>query len=480
MNAQATIQQMMNDPAMMRAVQKELSGRRLSNFIKTFWKYLDPAPYSHGMHIDCICDHLEAVLRGEILRLLITMPPRHMKSIAVAVAFPAFAWQYDPSLQFLFASYAHTLSIRDSTKCRRVIESPLYQDYWGDKFQLTSDQNTKIRFDNDKGGYRIASSVDGAITGEGGDIILVDDPHNVRQAESVAQREAVLAWWDEAMSTRLNNPKTGRMVIIQQRVHENDLAGHVIEKGGWVHLNLPARFEADEPCITPIWKDPRTYEGELLWPERFGKDEMITLETALGPYGAASQLQQRPTPREGGLFMADRLIIHENAIGMVPENGWVRFWDKAGTVLAGAYSVGVKMGKTKDGKYIVGDVIRGQWSSEVRERIIKQTAEMDGVNCAVGVEQEPGSGGKESAENTVRNLAGFYVIVDRPTGNKEIRAYPFSSQVNMGNVILQRAPWNKTYLNEVRMFPNSRYKDQVDASSAAFKHLTAKRVTGGW
>jgi predicted phage terminase large subunit-like protein len=476
----AQVGAMFGNKKVMQAVQKELATRKLRSFIKTMWRYLDPAPYIHGWHIDCICEHLEAVLAGDIRRLLITMPPRHMKSIAVSVSFPAWAWLSDPKLQFLFASYAHTLSIRDSTKCRRVIESPLYQEFWKDSFQLTTDQNTKIRFDNDQGGYRIASSVDGAITGEGGDIIVVDDPHNVRQAESTTQRQAVLDWWDEAMSTRLNNPKTGRMIIVQQRVHENDLAGHVMEVGGWTHLNLPARYESDNKCITPIWKDPRVLEGELLWKERFGEEEMVALERALGPYGTASQLQQRPSPREGGLFLADKIGIHEFAVGMVPENGWVRSWDKAGSVLTGAYSVGVKFGKTKDGRFVIGDVVRGQWGSAKRERMIKQTAEMDGSLCPIIIEQEPGSGGKESAENTVRNLAGFFVIVDRPTGNKETRAYPLSSQVNMGNVLLQRAPWNKALLDEFRMFPNGKYKDQVDATSAAFNYQCGKRVAGGW
>lgn len=477
---QGAVQQLLGNAVALRAIQKELASRKLSHFIRMFWPSIDPAPYMSGWHIEAICEHLEAVLNGQIRRLLITMPPRHMKSIAVSVAFPAFGWVKNPGLQFLFASYAHTLSIRDSTKCRRIVESPLYQEFWEEKFKLTSDQNTKIRFDTDKGGYRIASSVDGAITGEGGDIIVVDDPHNVRQAESEAQRNAVLAWWDEAMSTRLNDPRTGRMVIVQQRVHSNDLAGHVIEKGGWVHLNLPARFEEEHRCTTPIWTDPRTEEGQLLWPERFGIPEMEELETALGIYGAAGQLQQRPSPREGGLFKTGFFGIEENAISLVPPNGWVRSWDKAGSVLKGAYTAGIKIGKTRDGKYVIGDVIRGQWGSAHRERMIKQTAQIDGAHIPVLIEQEPGSGGKESTENTVKNLDGFFVIVDRPTGDKELRAYPFSSQVNIGNVLLQRAPWNKAFLDEFGVFPNGKYKDQVDATCAGYNQLSNKRIAGGW
>jgi hypothetical protein len=314
----------------LKQVQLTLAKRSLSDFIRLYWRGIDPSIYCHNWHIDQICGHLQAVSAGKIRRLLITIPPRHMKSISVAVAWPAWSWLQDPGplrgpqCRFLFASYGHSLSIRDSVKCRRLIESQLYQADWSQCFRLTSDQNTKVRFENNAGGYRLATSVDGALTGEGGDIIVVDDPHNVREAESEAVRDATLAWWNEALSTRLNDARTGAYVIIMQRVHERDLAGHVLREGGWTHLCLPARYEPEHP--SGVSGDRRKEPGELLWPERFGEAEIGEMEIRLGAYGTAGQLQQRPAPREGGMFELHWFEI----VRMAPAKAkQVRYWDLA-------------------------------------------------------------------------------------------------------------------------------------------------------
>ena len=196
-----------------------------------------------------------------------------------------WTWTVQPEKRFLFASYAASLSVRDSVKCRRLITSPWYQEHFGGGYNLTGDQNQKQRFENDKTGQRIATSVDGALTGEGGDIIVIDDPHNVREAES----SIVLDWWDQAMQTRLNDPKTGAFIIIMQRVHEKDLTGHILanEHSDWDHLCLPARYEIGHPTPTQsrlYFTDPRTQEGELLWPNRVDENTLTKLEKSLGTY----------------------------------------------------------------------------------------------------------------------------------------------------------------------------------------------------
>ena len=282
--------------------------RSLKEFTKSSWATIEPGrDFYDNWHIDAISEHLQAVVEGDIRRLIINIPPRHMKSISVAVALPAWTWTIQPEKRFLFASYAGTLSIRDSVKCRRLIDSAWYKRYFGDTFSLTTDQNQKQRFENDKTGIRIATSVDGALTGEGGDIIVVDDPHNVREAESSAVREGVLAWWDQAMQTRLNDPKTGAFIIIMQRVHENDLTGHILanEYNDWDHLCLPARYEIGHPTPTKTslaFTDPRTKEGELLWESRIDDNTLTQLEKSLGSYASAGQLQQRPMPKGGGIL----------------------------------------------------------------------------------------------------------------------------------------------------------------------------------
>jgi len=180
----------------------------LEAFIGTFWGVVEPSvAYVGNWHLDIISEHLTAVADGEIKRIIINIPPRHMKSLAACVFFPAWMWSFAPATQFLFASYAQTLSIRDSTRCRRLIQSPEYRERYDGVYQLTADQNQKTRYDNNRSGYRIATSVGGSLTGEGGDIIIIDDPHKTDEALSTTKREAALEWFDVAMSTRLNDPK---------------------------------------------------------------------------------------------------------------------------------------------------------------------------------------------------------------------------------------------------------------------------------
>lgn len=290
----------------------------LYEFMRAGWKYIDPNPFADNWHLGAIAEHLQAVCDGEITRLIINQPPRTTKS-SMLVAFDPWVWaQRDhtdtsgPGVQFLHASYAQTLSIRDSVKTRRLLESPWYQMYWGNRVQITSDQNTKIRFDNAQGGYRLATSVDGALTGEGGSIIVIDDPHNATEAESEAVRTSTLEWFDTSLSTRLNNPRTGAVILVMQRLHEDDLTGHILSSDAgsdWVHLMLPMRYESERArIIYPNaigWSDPRTEEGELLTPERYDEKSVKKLERQLGPYGSAGQLQQRPEPKGGGILKRD-------------------------------------------------------------------------------------------------------------------------------------------------------------------------------
>src|ERR1700676_2745578 len=271
--------QLLQRPGLLIEIDAERAVRSLREFVRQAWIVVEPStPFVPGFHIDAIVEHLEAVTRGEIRNLLINVPPRHMKSLLVSVLWPAWEWIQHPERRWLFSSYAASLSIRDSIKCRTLIESPWYQTNWGDRFSLTGDQNAKARFENDRTGYRLATSVGGAATGEGGDRIVCDDPHNVQEAESDAVRQGTLDWWDVVMSTRLNDPRTAVKVIVMQRCHERDLSGHVLEQGGWEHLCLPAEYDGTVFQSSIGWSDPREQAGELLWPERFGRAEIVDLK----------------------------------------------------------------------------------------------------------------------------------------------------------------------------------------------------------
>lgn len=462
--------------------------RTLHGFIREAWPYIDPANFVDNWHIGAICAHLEAVTFGDCRRLIINIPPRHMKSLLVSVAWPAWIWTLEhesvlagPGVGFLSTSYAHSLSVRDNVKCRRLIESPWYQARWGDKFALTDDQNTKIRYENDKGGYRIATSVGGTATGEGGSIVSIDDALSAGEAQSQTARDGVNDWWDNTMSTRLNDPKTGAYVITMQRLHEKDLVGHILAKseGEWTHLCLPARYEADHPFV---WRrDVRTKPGELLWPARIGETELKALETALGSYGAAGQLQQRPAPREGGMFKRSWFQIVDAA----PATGQrVRKWDLAGsddlTSSDPDWTVGCRMLRCADGFFWIEDITRFRESPHEVERAIQNTATQDGRFVGIHLNQDPAQAGKAQAAAYVRMLAGWNVKTELETGSKETRATPFSAQCEAGNVRLVRGPWNEAFLDELCSFPNAAKDDQVDAAAGAFNYLAPGTGLESW
>lgn len=302
-------------------IEAERCRRSLHYFARSAFPVVEPGtPYSDNWHIGAICDYLEAVSRREITRLIINVPPRHMKSLLVAVMWPAWEWLDKPEAKYMFVSYAQDLSTEHSLKCRRLlkttgtdfhdhdphtlIERVGYQGllellYGEQHWQLTADQDAKTRFETTRAGYRFATSVGGIGTGKGGDYVVIDDPHKADEAESDTQREKVIGWHDSTIPTRFNEPKHGAEVVIMQRLHEHDLTGHLRELDGWTHLCLPAEYDPKHPFIWP--DDPRSEPGELLWPERVGPSELDTLKQILR-HRAAGQLQQLPAPAEGILF----------------------------------------------------------------------------------------------------------------------------------------------------------------------------------
>jgi len=304
---------------------KHLAEEYLIHFERQAWGILEPAQdLVDGWHLEAITDHLEAVLRGEILRLIINIPPRFTKSLTTSVMFPAWSWIKRPSLRFLCISYAESLSIRDSVKTRHLIQSHWYQERWADRFQLSGDQNQKIRFENDKMGQRIATSIDGVGTGEGGDGILIDDPHNIKKIESDTDRESKIQWADEVMPSRLNDPKRGFIIVIMQRSHERDLTGHFIAKNaGYEHLCLPMEYSENRVRTSIGFEDPRSEPGELLCEERFDRKATDNLKRDLGPSAYAAQYDQRPTPKKGGIIDTtkfQRYRVHP-PLEAVPEGG---------------------------------------------------------------------------------------------------------------------------------------------------------------
>jgi hypothetical protein len=312
-------------------------------FVEAAWPSIDPTEYQPNWAIEALCEHLQAVTEGEIRHLLINFPPRCAKTTVASICYPAWVWARQQSslrsgaqIRFLCGSYNHELSLANSNKTRRLILSPWYQSLWEKRFVFRQDQNTKTQFDNSLGGSRIATSVSGSLLGIGGDIIIIDDPHNTSEIESDADRAAALNWWKEISTTRLNNPKDTPLIVIMQRLHEEDVSGVILSNewsSEWCHLMIPMSYNWQRHCVTSIgWQDPRglddegeplvtiaedgtreprdgeaarvldACENELMWPERFGKTEIDRITADLGPYMASGRLQQMPTPMGGGIF----------------------------------------------------------------------------------------------------------------------------------------------------------------------------------
>lgn len=278
----------------------------LYEFLQQSWSIVEPGvEFTPGWHIQVICEHLQAITNKEIRKLLVNIPPRHSKSTIISVIYPVWQWLHNPSEQFLTASYSAVLSTRDAMKSRRLLLSPWFQERWGERLVLTADQSAKARYENTSRGYRIATSVGGTATGEGGSVLILDDPHGAQDAQSDAMRGNALDWFSMVWSTRLNDPKRDSMITIMQRLHEQDVSGHILnELGDWEHVCLPAEYDQVHRStkVFPSGFDPRTEPGSLLWPERFDQKTLDSLKKSLGEYGSSGQLQQAPSPAGGGLL----------------------------------------------------------------------------------------------------------------------------------------------------------------------------------
>lgn len=463
--------------------------RSLRNFVRAAWPVLEPGtPFASNWHIDAICDYLEGVARGEVRRLLINVPPRHTKSLLVSVMFLAWVWASAPERRFLHASYAERLALRDSSNTRRLIESPWYRERYGHVFSLTDDQNEKARFVNDKSGYRIATSVGGFATGEGGDVVVIDDPHKIDDAASDSARERTVDWFTSTMITRLNQPSEGAFVLVGQRVHESDLFGALLEDGSWQHLCLPAEYEPSHPFLWP--RDPRTEPGELLWPERFPAEEIERLKRGLRSYGASAQLQQLPTPATGGIF--ERSWWRFYGPEELPElERIVQSWDLTyGDGLNADYVVGQAWGKAGPNRYLL---------AQRRERL-GFTATLKAIKdlkAEIRRRFPKHFGGPILVEKAANGAAAIDVLSKeigavlpvRPQGSKEVRAHAISPQIEAGNVFLPGAPngdntgydrlrtpaWVQGFVEEAAAFPRGAHDDQVDAMTQAFPRLERTR-----
>lgn len=474
-------------------VTAEICRQSFFEFVKRHWHLAVSADPVWNWHIKYMCEELqlvaERIFKNEPKEydLLINVPPGSTKSTIVSIMFPAWCWTRMEKMRVIGSSHTHDLALDLARKNRGIVKSKQYTDLFN--IHLKDDQDTKTYFENEAGGDRHAVGLEGSIMGFHGHLILIDDPVNPKGARSEAEIKAANISINEGLLTRKVDKRVTVVVMVMQRLSETDPSSEMLLRATAdphskvKHICLPADLETGRSFVKPerlVYK----YKDGLLDPVRMPKTILKAERKRLGEYGYAGQFDQNPVPVEGGMFKVDRIKT-----GTPPPRmkfyRLCRYWDKAGSDPSdgGAYTVGALLGifhvvdgagKVVEQNIWILDINRFQAESAERERRIRQTAEQDGKGVFIGTEQEPGSGGKESAQATVRNtLMGYSVVKDKVTGDKVTRADPFSVQVNEGNVYMPPgAPWWVDFRAELQLFPFGKRKDQVDACSGAFAMLT--------
>ena len=494
---------------------RELARRHVidfSTYVKSWYK-----PARHHRFVADMLEQVETYIRtgGEsgIGRLLIFMPPRHGKSELVSKIFPAWLMgkitsQYQMPCYMITTSYNESRAVENSRAVREIIRSDEYANLFGTRASvdepvtLSSDSTSVEKWDlsSPYRGGMLAAGVGGGITGFGANLMIFDDLFKDREdAESEKRRETVWEWWSSSAYSRFE-PNTAA-IGMTTRWHGDDWSGRLLrlmadspDADRWVVINMPAIWE--EPAVPDgmtfgeyhvnqmrdgVWVDREDIlgrrPGEALWPEKFGARWMENKKANTMPYDWQSLYQQSPYSKAGNMFKREWLPIVDNPPQTEEIVFQVRYWDKAGTAGGGAYTAGVLLALTRSQMVYVLDAVRGQWSAYERDKQMLRTAQIDqkrpGPMVQIWHEQEPGSGGKDSAQSTNSQFAlgGFSAHFETVTGDKVTRALPWSSQAEAGRVRLLRAGWNQDYVEEHVSFPKGRFKDQVDASGGAFSKL---------
>jgi predicted phage terminase large subunit-like protein len=481
----------------------------LAEFIRQAWHVIEPgSEYIHGWHVDFVCEHLEAITYGVEIdgrpynRLLANVPPGTMKSLILNVFWPSWEWgpQNMPHMRYVCAAHkVENLSARDSRRMRQLITSDWYQKRWGDRVSLAKDQNEKLNFHNNVGGFRIATAIT-SLTGIRGDRVLIDDPHSVDSASSEAQRETEVTTFLEAIPTRLNDPIKSAIVVIMQRLHEEDVSGVILDKKlGYDHICLPMRYDPLRHCITALGiEDPRREDGELLFPARFPEDVVDRDERAMGPYAAAGQFQQQPTPRGGGVIKVDwwqpwehdsyppmDLIVAslDTAYTTKQENDpsaltvWGVF--TSDTSVAQATRVAGREGLTGvERVYVEGAprvMLMGAWTErlELPDLVHKVAESCRRLRVDKLLIESKASGISVSQE--LRRLYGHedwaVQLINPGAMDKLARLYSVQHLFSEGMIYAPDRQWADKVIRQCEVFPKGKHDDLVDTTSQALRHL---------
>jgi len=455
---------------------KRQAERSFRVYVEEAWPILEPeTSFLPNWHIDLLAEYLEVVTAGEVQYLLITVPPRSMKSLLVSILWPTWEWIQRPGGRWIFASYAEGLATKHSIDRRTVLQSAWYQARWADRVQLASDQNVKGEFQNTKRGVMLATSVGGSVTGKGGDRIVVDDLHNPQQAASDAQRETAVTYFRETLSTRRNSNKTGAIIVVMQRLHERDLAACCLDLE-FTHVSLPAEAEARTEILFPRSGRRRVREpGDLLWPARDGRAELDLLQRQLGSAAYAGQYQQRPAPADGLIFERDWFQYYDE---LPSAYRWLQSWDMTFKGQSSAdYVVGLQAVHEGADIYLV-DRVKGQWTfAQTCQQVLTLRQKYP---CTGEILIEDAANGPAIVNVLSRKVPG--VIAVTPEGGKIARAQAAQPLVEAGNIwlpnprphgrLIPQREWVDDFVHQCCMFPTGAHDDDVDA----FSQLVARCV----
>ncbi|GJG88712.1 hypothetical protein tb265_38930 [Gemmatimonadetes bacterium T265] len=486
----------------------------LVDFVRGAWEVLEPdTPFLPNWHVDAVCAHLEAATRSYALTrldqpdvdawwrrpairdLLINIPPGFMKSLLGAVFWPAWVWTFLPGWRGLFCSYAIDLALRDSVKCRTLIESDWYRDTFRPTWALSGDQNVKSYFANSATGFRLCVSVGGRATGFRGHAIVVDDPLNANDTHSEVARAEARTWWDRSMSSRVNDKRTGARVVIMQRLHQEDLTGHLIARGGYQQLILPLEFEPARKAVTSIgWEDPRTEPGECLFPAMFPPEVIAqTQAELLDDY--PGQYQQRPSAAEGGIFKRDWFRTYDTS---PPKLHSVLLACDANVKATkkGSYAVVQLWGRVNADLFLLGQIRARLDFPALLDALRWASAYRVGAHQLAGAKLiEDKANGPAAIATLQRQLPG--VIAVPVEVSKEARWRSASPYVRAGNVYLpgpgpaaawvracaglvdagtitpadNKPTWVQDFVDELATVPTAADDDQADTATMAILEL---------
>lgn len=432
-------------------------------------------------YLGAVAEHAEAIVKGQLPRLVVRQPPGTLKSLTWCVFFPAWTWIRFPQMRFLIGTNEQKNASRDATYCRKLIQSRWYQDSFNPTWKLADDQDQKLFYQTTRGGHRLCVTTGGSTAGKKGHVLLVDDIHDAKEVHSKTKRDSDKDWFRLGFSDRMMNFRTSAIAVIGHALHVEALDSELIREG-WPLLNLPERFEDRLRKTFPvqveyagrrIQSDPRA-EGEWLRPSRFGEKEMASVVANSGALSYAAKHEQEPKVRGGLMFDYDRpRRVPTYPVGTVA----VRYWDTAASESESACnSSGVLIGKTPEGRYIIIDVERGRWNPAVRNQIMRNRGLEDMrrqglVFRRLYWEKGTSDSGVERDQLLARALAGIPCAADPARGPKVVRAEPLSSQWEAGNVDIVEGDWNHEYLRRMSEFPLAADKDDADATAGGFNRL---------